>query len=50
MNKTNYEKAMKLAKELEERDYESTENKYDVYVKSSARYELITKLILEGIL
>lgn len=50
MNKTNYEKAMKIAENLEERDYELNENKYDVYAKSSARYELISKLVLEGIL
>lgn len=47
---TNYEKALKIVKDLEERDYESTENKLEVYQKSSARYELISKLVLEGIL
>lgn len=50
MEKTKFEKAMELAKKLEERDYESTENKLEVYQKSSARYELISKLALEGIL
>lgn len=48
--KTAYEKAMELAKQLEERDYESTESKYEVYLKSATRYELITKLVFEGIL
>lgn len=50
IQKYRFDKAMKLAKELEERDYESTENKLEVYQKSSARYELISKLALEGIL
>ncbi len=50
MEKTKFKQAMELAQKLEERDYESTENKLEVYQKSSARYELIAKLVDEGII
>lgn len=50
INKQRFEEAMQLAKELEERDFESTENKYDVYQKSTTRYEFITKLVFKGLL
>ena len=45
-----FQKAMELAKKLEERDFNNTELKYEVYEKSATRYEFITKMVMEGII
>lgn len=45
-----FQKAMEIAKKLEERDFNNTELKYEVYEKSATRYELITEMVKEGII
>ena len=49
-NKSNFDKAMKLAETLEEQDRESGMLESHVLARSSARYDFISKLTTEEIL
>lgn len=48
MENEKFKRAMKIVLDLEQRDYESNENKIEVYRASSARFELLAKLAEEG--